>query len=162
VHSVADRTLLLDGRLEAVDSSGRLPDVQVTTAYGVERRQVVIPGHAETLDVVSFSGEERERVADVRLAAGATVQLGDDCDRAAYVTLDGVDRNGAVVGTQGLRALRFTNPDPNLNARVQPVLLVFDVPAEGLPQQTMQVIKLGDDVRVPAHGSVDVLSRPSY
>ena len=137
-----DQTLTIDNHgsqpltatftLTPLDADGEeVPDVEASTAYGSDGgRLVLLPG--ENLDVVVLTGSRVTEVEDVEVAQVSTETVGFPAIDAP-VTADPWQYYDETL------TLKNPNDDP---VSVAVSLLVYDVPAEGEPQQVVRVVPL--------------------
>lgn len=147
-----DQTLtLLNREHEAVapvlditplDAAGRrLAGVAVHTAYGSDRGLVVVPARSLVNDVLTFRGRAAHRVRKVRVVIARRI-LVPGASAGDPPVVQRFDRNGTPVGT-GARfdAFRVSNESASVVA-ARVVLLEYDHPAPGDPQQAIRVTSL--------------------
>ena len=147
-------------RLSAVDDSGlALPDVTVSTIFGSDRGELVVPTHTGVVDVLRFSGAHADRVADVR----ATVLRASRVDYPEMTTdlvVTPFDAAGDKVSRNDLFTRVQVGNDNDRPLTVRLVYIVWNVPPEGRTQQADRTEPIGDLVTVPAHGRTDVSIAP--
>ncbi|MFC8448709.1 hypothetical protein [Kitasatospora sp. NPDC057223] len=160
-----DQTLLVDNDgdtsvvptlvITAVDGAGKdLPDVQVTTAYGSDRGDLVIqPGGG--YDVLTFHGTDAGLAADVRVTVKDLVPT-DFSVSAAAVEAKPADAAGRpLTKFDAFDQVILKNPNDTAVA-VRVVYLVYDQPSAGASQQAIEVVPIGGLTTVPAGGTTSV------
>ena len=138
VSNPTDRPVTLTGRLVARDAAGdELPGVTVSSAYGIERGQLLLmPGG--DVDLVQLDGEGADQVADVTLED--VRQRPEDAAAAEEpIEVTGLGKDGRELTYDGAAiAARVDNPN-SVAVRVRVVLLVLAAPKTGVPQQAVEV-----------------------
>lgn len=139
----------------ALDAHGRvLPQVKVTTAYGSDRGNLVVPYGKASLDILRFSGTGEHQVANVRVTVRsitlARTQAGD------YDPAQALNAHGSPVSKfSDFTAVSVSNPDA-YPVSVRLVYLVYDQPPANQTQQAVVVVPIGGLVALPAHGKATV------
>jgi len=147
--------ITLNGTLVAHDAHGSaLPNVEVTSAFGIEQgRDVVMPGGE--IDILQLRGPQAADVRDVTLE-NVTVHRATAQAVSEAVDLVKLDGRGREVNyAMTARHVRLTNPN-GVQARVRLVLLMLAAPKDGQPQMATQVRDV-KTVELPANGSREVL-----
>jgi len=137
-----------------LDASGkRISGVAVHTAFGSDRGLVVAPGDALVNDVLTFRGPAAHRVKDVAVKLTRTVPVPGVATTAVAPDVQRFDRDGHVVGVdKPFATFRVSNKSADaVAARV--VLLEYDDPPPGQPQQAIRVTKLTGLLKLAPHGS---------
>jgi hypothetical protein len=159
-----DQTLTIrnreDGALAGVlaitplDASGkRLTGVAVHTAFGSDRGQVVVPPGTLVNDVLTFRGPAAHRVRDVGVKLTRTIPVPGVAESAVAPDVQRYDRDDDPVATdKPFASFRVSNDSANaVAARV--VLLEYDDPPPGQPQQAIRVAKLTGLLKLAPHAS---------
>ena len=132
----------------------------VTTVYGSNRGNVVVPARGFATDVMRFNGDGVDRIADVRatVAVPVEVEYPPAPVEPVVTPLDSagaeVTRNDAFTRVQ----VANDNDDP---VTLRLVYIVWDEPSAGRTQQAELVVPLDDVVTVPAHGETEVTVEPN-
>lgn len=149
-----DVPIILTGRLVARDANGAdLPDVTLTSAFGVERGQLVLmPGG--DVDIVRVQGPGAAKVEDVALEDLA-IEPTDAEPVTDDVDVERLDKRGEPLEyAMTARAVRLTNPN-DVPVRMRVVVLVLRAPVSGVPQGITQTRDVAT-VEVPAGATEDV------
>jgi len=148
-------------KLSAVDDSGiTLPEVTVSTLFGSDRGELVVPARTGVVDVMRFSGKHLDRVADVR-ASVSTAALVHYPAITSEPTVTPIDSSDAVVTRNDVFARVRVNNDNNDPITIRLVYIIWDTPPEGQTQQADRTEPIGDLVTVPAHGETTVQITPN-
>jgi hypothetical protein len=128
-----------------------LPQVKVSTVYGTDRGNVVVP-YGWSMDILRFSGPGAHQVADVRVrvVSDAPARIRAGIHEVAVQPLDGQGRK--VDKFSRFAALRLSNADA-FPVAVRLAYLVYDQPPKGQTQQAVIVVPVGGLTRIPAHGT---------
>lgn len=155
IHNAVHRSATAELSLKALDKSGRvLPGVTVSTVYGGDRGNLVLP-YGYTYDILRFSGPGRRDVADVRVsvrdAAFARVRAGTH-----EVSTQALDSRGReITRFERFTAVRLTNSD-DFPVAVRLAYILWDQPPKGATQQAVEITPVGGLTQVPAHGTAVV------
>ena len=147
-----DQTLTIRNREDAalagvlaitpLDAAGkRLTGVAVHTAFGSDSGLVVVPAGALVNDVLTFRGPAAHRVREVDVTLTRTIPV-SGVAVADAPSVQRLDRDGDPVGTdKPFASFRVSNDSAGaVAARV--VLLEYDDPPPGQPQQAIRVTRL--------------------
>ena len=147
-----DQTLTIRNREDAalagvleitpLDASGkRLTGVAVQTAFGSDKGLVVAPGGTLVNDVLTFRGPAAHRVRDVDVTLTRSIPV-PGVAAADEPSVQRLDRDGDPVATdKPFASFRVSNDSAGAVA-VRVVLLEYDDPPPGQPQQAIRVTKL--------------------
>ena len=143
-------------KIVAVDASGAvLPGITVTTAYGSDRGNIVIPARETVNDILAFAGSNAANVTDVHVVITSQTSDSDRPMQAQYVTAQAVDASGGPTSKfRTVRGRRVDESEP-VDIKVGVVCIQWDQPPSGQPQQAVAVIPLGVTM-VPASGSTTI------
>jgi hypothetical protein len=137
-----------------LDASGkRITGVAVHTAFGSDRGLVVAPADALVNDVLTFRGPAAHRVRDVDVKLTRTIRVPGVVESAVAPDVQRFDRDGHAVGVdKPFQSFRVSNKNADaVAARV--VLLEYDDPPPGQPQQAIRVTKLTGLLKLAPHAS---------
>lgn len=139
----------------ALDASGEpLEGVSVTTLFGSDRGQVVVPAAADVFDILRFEGTGADRVEDVEATVEEVRTLGDM--GSAYPEVEYLDGAGRPVeSTFDAARVRVRNPGAK-GYTVRVVGIEWTQPPPGRPQQALGATPLGEAVEVDADSTVEV------
>lgn len=151
VRNSSDVPLTIEADIESLDSSGAvLPKVAAHGVYGATQgRQVLVPG--ENVDFLVFTGRGASDVRDVQLA-DVRVEASDFPLASEVVEAVPLDTAGNELDyPTGFSSVELRNPNP-VAVPVRVVSIVWNQPAEGQPQQALEVVPLSRVTMVPAEG----------
>lgn len=151
ITNAGTQPLRFEAVLTAVDEAGEpLDEVEVETLYGSQVGElVVVPGR--DLDIVTFTGPGAERAADVDVELEA-VEPVEFPEVTSPVEAVAVDARGRPVRYPGLLSeVQLRNPN-DAAVEVRTVYIVFEPPADGVPQQAAAVAEIAGRTTVPAGG----------
>jgi hypothetical protein len=131
-----------------------LSQVKVTTVYGSERGNLVVP-YGYGMEILRFSGPGAHQVADVRVrvVSVAPARIRGGVHEVSVQPLDGQGRK--VDKFSRFTTLRISNAD-DFPVAVRLAYLVYDQPPEGQTQQAVVVVPIGGLIHVPASGTATV------
>ncbi|MFG2884896.1 hypothetical protein ACGFYV_21840 [Streptomyces sp. NPDC048297] len=131
-----------------------LPHVKVSTVYGSDRGNLVVP-YGTSIDILRFSGQREHDVADVRV----TVQVATKVQIPAGphdVATQALDSHGREIEKfERFSAVGLTNED-GFPVFVRIAYILWDQPSKGVTQQAVEVTPIGGLTFVPAHGTAVV------
>jgi hypothetical protein len=130
-------------KMTPLDAAGKkLTGVAVHTAFGSDRGLVVVPPGTLVNDVLTFRGPAAHRVRDVDVKLTRTIPVPGVAESAVMPDVQRFDRDGHAVGVaKPFAFFRVANKSADaVAARV--VLLEYDDPPPGQPQQAISVTKL--------------------
>lgn len=136
-----------------LDASGnKIAGVTVHTAFGSDRGLVVVPADTLVNDVLTFRGPLAHRVKDVAVKLTRTIPVTGVTVTTPPV-VERFDRDGSPVGKgEPFDSFRVSNDSTGaVAARV--VLLEYDKPPPGQPQQAIRVTKLTGLLKLEPHAS---------
>jgi hypothetical protein len=147
-------------KLAAVDETGEvLQSVTVSTVYGSDRAALVVPARTSIVDVMRFSGEHVDRVADVR-ATVIDALFVDYPTITAEPTVTPLDGSGVAVTRNDVFTRVRVHNDNDRPITVRLLYIIWDMPLEGRTQQADRTEPIGDLVTVAAHGETEVPVSP--
>ncbi|WP_329204075.1 hypothetical protein OG257_00915 [Streptomyces sp. NBC_00683] len=138
----------------ALDKKRRvLPDVKVSTVYGSDRGNLVVP-QGQYFDVLRFSGSGVPDVADVRVTVKSVALTRLSSGQGDLsVTTQALDADGAEISRfERFSKVEITN-DNDFPVFVRVVYILWDQPDEGETQQAVEVTPVGGLTEVPASGT---------
>ncbi|MDF3293396.1 hypothetical protein [Streptomyces silvisoli] len=138
------------------DSLGQvLPDLRVTTAFGSDRGNLVVPPNGTSFDILAFHGSASAKVRKVKVQIKALNQV-DSPAGPETVATQAADANGQPVNKfADFDQVFLMNPNKT-PVTVRIAYLVYDQPPSNVPQQTISVTPIGGLIEVPAQGSTVV------
>ena len=145
--------------LEAVDETGAVLDVTVTTVFGSNRGYVVVPARGFATDILRFNGAEVDRIADVWATVFSAVEVKFPTAPVEPVVTP-LDSSGAEVTRNDVFTRVRVGNDNDDPVAVRLVYVVWDVPGTGRTQQAEFTVPLGGLVTVPARGETEVAIDP--
>ena len=123
--------------------------LKVTTAYGSERGEHVLPPYFTEYDVLKFEGERAGEVRNVQVEVREMEQV-DYPALDAEVTAEQFDDGRVVPHGKTFDSVELTNPNHD-DVPVRVALIGWSMPRKGDPQQAEWVIPLSEEtVTVPA------------
>jgi hypothetical protein len=147
-------------KLAAVDETGEeLPSVTVSTVYGSDRAALVVPARTSIVDIMRFTGDRVDRVADVRATVIDALYV-DYPAIATDPTVTPLDASGVAVTRNDVFTRVRVNNDNDRPITIRLVYIIWDMPPEGRTQQAVRTEPIGDLVTVAAHGETEVSVPP--
>lgn len=144
----------------AVDKSGVvLPAVTVSAVFGSDRGALVVPARNSVVDVMRFSGEGVDRVADVRATVTDALFVEYPPITAGPIVTP-LDGSGAVVTRNDVFTRVRVGNDNDGPISIRLIYIIWDMPPEGRTQQAERTEPIGDLVIVAAHGKTEVAVAP--
>lgn len=137
-----------------LDKTGHtLSDLHVTTAFGSDRGNLVIPPNGQSYDILTFHGPDAARVFQVKVHVKALTQVNSPAG-PDHVNAQAADASGNLVS-------KFDNFDKValINSNTTPVAvriayIVYDQPPPNVPQQAVSVTPIGGLITVPAQSTI--------
>ena len=135
---------------EALDASGEvITDAGISTAFGSDVGNVVVPPGGGAIDVLAFAQAVVPRVQNVRV----TIVRADPADMPAArssVNVQALGPDGQPVDkSASFASIVLTNTN-DVAVVVRVVVLTYDQPAQGEPQQVTAALAIAGPVEVPA------------
>ena len=136
-----------------LDASGEAIDgITVSTAFGSDRGRRVVPGGTALFDVLRFEGARKRDVENVRVRVAEEPRVSVKPGLREPL-VQRIDAHGRVVAYgEYFESLRVPNPN-DAAIRVRVVLLEYEDPPPGKPQQVVRVTPLSSLIDIPAKGA---------
>jgi len=143
---------------QATDKDGRaLTDIHVSTAYGSDRGELVVP-EGGWFEILSFQGNAVSEIIDVRVTVvsveAVKYPIVEDELKTQFLDSEGEPTYGGPFDS-----VRLTNDGP-LNVTVRVVFLVLDEPPPGTPQKPIRIVPLAGPTKVSGRSDVIIPVTP--
>jgi hypothetical protein len=147
-------------KITPLDASGKaVPGITVATAFGSDHGELVIPPGIAHIDVLRFRGRRRYDVENVKVDVVKTEEARAPSSYKEPV-VERLDRRGQRVdNVESFSAFTITNANAE-PVSVRAVLLEYDDPPEGEPQQVVRETPLTGLIRLDA-GDRSTIKLPS-
>jgi hypothetical protein len=142
--------------LTALDANADpMPDVTVHTAYGSDKGKVVVPPRATVIDVLRFEGPGARDVEDVDVEVTASEEI-PRVPTGGELTVEHLDHRGRPVDLAAyIHGYRVTN-DSDAEAKARVVLIEWENPPAGEPQQALRVTPVSPLLTLAPHAKKTV------
>jgi hypothetical protein len=143
---------------QPTDANGRaLTDIHVSTAYGSDRGELVVP-EGGWFEILSFQGNGVSEIIDVRVTV-VSVEAVEYPMVNAELKTQILDSKGEPTYAGPFESVRLTNDGP-LNVTVRVVFLVFDQPPQGAPEKPIRIVPLAGLTKVAGRSDVIIPVTP--